>query len=134
MLDPLRDEQANTTSSNGRIIIQVPSDEAAGEIEEIARAHEEGHEGYREALMHAVSHGLGRGFAAGPGPWAPNNYATEKGREDLRRAGFGETDDWDHDGERRTVWVRPADGKTLEPHEAHFVVPIEIDVGRGGSG
>ena len=125
--DPTRDEEGHTTSSNGRIIIQAPSVEAARDIAEIARAHEEMHGENREALMLAVCEALARGLTAGPGPWAPNNPASEKGREDLRRAGFEET----HDSELGTVWVRPEDGKILKPREAHFVVPVELDL-RGG--
>ena len=128
--DPTGDEEGHTTSSDGRIIIQAPSAEAARDIAEIARAHEEMHGENREALMLAVCEALARGVAAGRGPWAPNNPATEKGREDLRRAGFEET----HDSELGTVWVRPADGKTLKPQEAHFVVPVELDLRGDRSG
>lgn len=115
----------STTASEGRISIQAPSPEAAREIEAVARAHEEMHGEQRETLMRAVYEALARGVAAGP--WAPNNPATEKGRDDLRRAGFEER----HDGEFGTVWVRPADGTTLKPREAHFVVPSGLGL-RGG--
>lgn len=128
--DPTGDQEGHTTSSDGRIIIQAPSAEAARDIAEIARAHEEMHGENREALMLAVCEALARGVAAGPGPWAPNNPATEKGREDLRRAGFEET----HDSELGTVWVQPADGKILKPREAHFVVPVELDLRGDRSG
>ena len=125
--DPLMDEGVHRTYGDGRVIIQAPSAHAAHEIEVIAQAHEEMHEENREASMLAVCEALARGVAAGPGPWAPNNPATEKRPDDLRRAGFEER----HDGESGTVWVRSADGATLKPQEAHFVVVAELGL-RGG--
>ncbi|QIN85498.1 hypothetical protein GBA63_22640 (plasmid) [Rubrobacter tropicus] len=126
--DPPGDGWTHRTYSDGRLIIQAPGAVAARGIEEVARVHEDMHGEGREALMLAVCETLPRGLAAGPEPWAPNNPATEKGREDLRRAGFEET----HDPELGTVWVRPADGKTLKPRKALFVVPVELDPRGGG--
>lgn len=125
---PPGDERVRRTYSDGRIFLQAPSAGAAREIEEVARAHEQRHGEHQEALRIAVRETLARGVAVGPGPWAPNNPATEKGRDNLRRAGFEER----HDGEG-TVWVRPADDTTLKPREAHFVVPVEPGLRGGGS-
>ena len=58
------------------------------------------------------------------------NRATEKGREDLRRAGFEER----HDGELGTIWVRPTGGEVLKPRGSGFVVPAEEDEWRGSAG
>ena len=125
--DAAGDGAVNMTVNDGRIIIQAASAEAARGLEDVARTHEEMHEQNWGTLMLAMCEALARGVAAGPGPWAPNNPATEKGRDDLRRAGFEER----HDGEFGTVWERPADGTTLKPREALFVVPVELDL-RGG--
>ena len=127
--DPTRDERVGTTSSDGRIIIQTPSAEAARQVEETALAREEGHRESRAGLMRTMGEALARGHAAGPGPWAPNNPATEKGRDDLRRAGFEER----HNGKSGTVWVRSADGATLKPQAAHFVVVAELGLSGGRS-
>lgn len=93
------------------------------------RAHEEMNGEHREGLMRAVCEALARGVARGhavsPGPWAMRNWATERGRVDLRRAGFEER----HDEELGAVWVRQPDGETLTTREACFVVPVEVDAG-----
>lgn len=129
--DPLLgDERVHEAYGDGRIVIQAPGLEAAREVEETARAHEERHRESRAGLMHAMGEALARGYTVSPGPWALRNCATEKGREELRRAGFEER----HDGKLGTVWVRPADGEVLKPRESGFVAPPEEDAGRGRSG
>ena len=123
-------EQADRTYSDGRMFIPVPGPEAAREVEVSMRAREERHAEGRVRLMRAVGGALGLSHAAGAGPWASGNPGTEKGREELRRAGFEER----HDAQRGTTWVRPADGETLAPGEPGAAAPREDDVGRGRSG
>lgn len=121
---PLGGERADTAYGEGRMLVPVPSPEAAREVGEAARAREGHHAEARAGSMRAMGAALGRSYAVGTGAWASGNRAAEEGRKGLRRAGFEER----HDGELGTVWVRPDDGRTLTPGEAGLDAAGEGDV------